>query len=104
MTSAGRWDVAGLMKRSSFVDRILAHGVDDPDRIIVVDRGREITARDFRELVLRLARALEETGLEAGGRVAIVPAISADALAVRYAAGASDARACSAPTPGCHTG
>ncbi len=76
------------MKRSSFVDRILAHGVDDPDRIIVVDRGREITARDFRELVLRLARALEETGLEAGGRVAIVPAISADALAVRYAAGA----------------
>lgn len=77
----------GVMKGSSFVERILAHGLDDPDWIIVVDRGREITARDFRKLVLGLARALQETWLGAGGRVAVVPTVSAEALAVRYAAG-----------------
>jgi fatty-acyl-CoA synthase len=75
------------MKRSSFVDRILAHGLDDSDRIFIVDRGREITARDFRDLVFGLARGLRETGLGVGDRVAIVPTISAEALAVRYAAG-----------------
>src|SRR6202012_1088183 len=75
------------MKRGSYVERILARATDRPYRVVVKDARGELSALEFRRLVVRLALALEEAGVWPGDRVAIVPAISADALAVRYAAG-----------------
>ncbi|HEX3977359.1 MAG TPA: AMP-binding protein [Solirubrobacteraceae bacterium] len=75
------------MNRSTYVERILARANTRPYRVVIQDSRRELSALEFRRLVLRLARALEEAGVFPGDRVAIVPAISADAIAVRYAAG-----------------
>ena len=75
------------MNRSSYVERILARATDRPYRVVVQDARGELSALAFRRLVNRLARALTEAGVFPGDRIAIVPTISADALAVRYAAG-----------------
>ncbi|HXD63888.1 MAG TPA: AMP-binding protein [Solirubrobacteraceae bacterium] len=75
------------MNRSSYVERLLARATDRPYRVIIQDARGELSALEFRRLVTRLARALAEAGVFPGDRIAIVPTISADALAVRYAAG-----------------
>lgn len=75
------------MNRIPYVERILAHANTRPYRVVVEDSRGELSALQFRRLVVRLALALEEAGVWPGDRVAIVPAITADALAVRYAAG-----------------
>jgi fatty-acyl-CoA synthase len=75
------------MNRSSYVERILARATDRPYRVVIQDARSELSALAFRRLVNRLARALTEAGVFPGDRIAIVPTISADALAVRYAAG-----------------
>src|ERR1700744_1742334 len=84
MTPAPR-DV--LMNNSSYVERILAHGLAHPDRLAVKDVHRTYTTLEFRCLVVRLARALDSVGVARGGRVAIVPTLRTEALAIRYAAG-----------------
>ncbi|HEY1565646.1 MAG TPA: AMP-binding protein [Solirubrobacteraceae bacterium] len=75
------------MNRIPYVERILARANVLPYRVVVQDSGGELSALQFRRLVVRLAIALEEAGVWPGDRVAIVPAVTADALAVRYAAG-----------------
>jgi fatty-acyl-CoA synthase len=75
------------MNRSSYVERILARATDRPYRVVIQDARGELSALEFRRRVTRLARALAEAGVFPGDRIAIVPTISADALAVRYAAG-----------------
>jgi fatty-acyl-CoA synthase len=75
------------MNPSSYVERILARANLRPSRVVIQDAGGEISALEFRRLVIRLAGALEGAGVNPGDRVAIVPTISAHALAVRYAAG-----------------
>ena len=75
------------MNRIPYVERILARANTRPHRAMVQDSRGELSGLQFRRLVVRLALALEEAGVWPGDRVAIVPAITADALAVRYAAG-----------------
>jgi fatty-acyl-CoA synthase len=75
------------MNTCSYVERILARANDRPYRVVIQDARGELSALEFRQLVTRLVRALAEAGVFPGDRVAIVPTISADALAVRYAAG-----------------
>jgi fatty-acyl-CoA synthase len=75
------------MKHIPYVERILARANTRPYRVVIQDPRGELSALQFRRLVVRLALALEEAGVWPGDRVAIVPAITADALAVRYAAG-----------------
>lgn len=75
------------MNHSSYVERILAGAEAWPYRAIVQDSHRELSAVEFRRLVMQLARALADAGVWPGDRIAIVPTITADALAVRYAAG-----------------
>jgi fatty-acyl-CoA synthase len=83
--------VTGITPRSepftSHVERILSRSIDDPDAVMLSDRSREFTGRHFYSLVVRLAGALRTAGLHRGDRVAILPTISPEALAVRYAAG-----------------
>ena len=74
------------MGYESFVERILARGITHPDEILIRDSDAELTALDLRRLVVRLADALDSTVLHRGDRVAIVPSLRAEALAVRYAA------------------
>src|ERR1700743_1375790 len=76
-----------LMNRIPYVEQILARANTRPYRVVIQDSRGELSALQFRRLVVRLALALEEAGVWPGDRVAIVPAITADALAVRYAAG-----------------
>ncbi len=75
------------MNRTPYVERLLARATDRPYRVVIQDARGELSALEFRRLVSRLARALAEAGVFPGDRIAIVPTISADALAVRYAAG-----------------
>ena len=75
------------MHRLSYVEHILARANTRPYRVVIQDSRGELSALQFRRLVVRLALALEEAGVWPGDRLAIVPAITADALAVRYAAG-----------------
>ena len=75
------------MNHPTYVERILAGADARPYRVIVQDSRRELSAVDFRRLVTQLAGALADAGVSPGDRIAIVPTISADALAVRYAAG-----------------
>jgi fatty-acyl-CoA synthase len=75
------------MNRPTFVERILARATAHPDEIVVADEHGELSATELRRLVLRLARALEDIGVQPGDRVAIVPSIAREALAARYAAG-----------------
>jgi fatty-acyl-CoA synthase len=70
----------------SFAERIVAHAEAQPDRVLISEPGRALTAGEFAGLVARLARALEASGLGRGMRVAILATISPEALAVRYAA------------------
>jgi fatty-acyl-CoA synthase len=76
-----------LMNNPTYIERILAGAEARPYRVIVADSHRELSAGEFRRLVMQLARALADAGVWPGDRIAIVPTISADALAVRYAAG-----------------
>jgi fatty-acyl-CoA synthase len=76
--------VAGPFR--SFAERIVGHAEAQPDRVLIGGPGRALTAGEFAGLVARLARALETSGLGRGTRVAILATISAEALAVRYAA------------------
>jgi fatty-acyl-CoA synthase len=71
----------------SYIEQILERAEAEPDAGVVRDRERELTAREFAELVYRLSRALESAGLGQGDRVAILATISPEALAIRYAAG-----------------
>lgn len=70
-----------------YFERALARAEVEPDAVVVCDRDRMLTAREFAGLVYRLARALESAGLGRGDRVGILPRTSPEALAVRYAAG-----------------
>src|SRR6202012_561196 len=62
-------------------------GLAHPDRLAVKDVHRTYTSLEFRCLVVRLAQALDSVGVARGGRVAIVPTLRTEALAIRYAAG-----------------
>jgi fatty-acyl-CoA synthase len=75
------------MHHIPYVEQILARANTRPHRVMIQDSRGERSALQFRRLVIRLAVALEDAGVWPGDRVAIVPAITADALAVRYAAG-----------------
>ncbi|HEX4011602.1 MAG TPA: AMP-binding protein [Solirubrobacteraceae bacterium] len=75
------------MNRPSFVERILARATVHPDQIVLEDERGELTADELRRLVVRLARALEDVGVQPGDRVAIAGSITREALASRYAAG-----------------
>jgi fatty-acyl-CoA synthase len=75
------------MNRPTFVQRILARATAHPDEIVLSDEHGELSAKELRRLVVRLARALEDAGVQPGDRVAIVPSIAREALAARYAAG-----------------
>jgi fatty-acyl-CoA synthase len=70
-----------------YFERALARAEVEPDAVVVCDRDRVLTAREFAGLVYRLARALQSTGVQRGDRVAILATISPEALAIRYAAG-----------------
>src|ERR1700759_339624 len=76
-----------LMHRIPYVEQILTRANTRPYRVVIQVSLGELSALQFRRLVVRLALALEEAGVWPGDRVAVVPAISADALAGRYAAG-----------------
>ena len=73
------------MNPSSFAERILARGISAPDRTIIQSTHSELTAFDLHRLVLRLTKALDSIGLGRGDRVAVVPTLRAEALAVRSA-------------------
>ena len=81
------------MNRSSYVERILARATDRPYRVVIQDARGELSALAFRRLVGRLARALTEAGVFPGDRIAIVPTISAEALALRICDGEAPAGA-----------
>jgi acyl-CoA synthetase (AMP-forming)/AMP-acid ligase II len=70
----------------SHVTRVLAHASTDPDRVVLAEPGRQVTAAGFALRVTHLCGALAAAGLAAGDRIAIVPTSTIDALAVRYAA------------------
>jgi fatty-acyl-CoA synthase len=70
-----------------YFEKALARAEAEPDAVVVSDRERALSAREFAGLVYRLARALEASGLGRGARVAILAVTSPEALAVRYAAG-----------------
>ncbi|MEV4443802.1 AMP-binding protein, partial [Streptomyces sp. NPDC049577] len=58
----------------------------EPDREVLVHHERRVTAREFRDLVHRLARALEERGIGRGQTVTLLSGNLPEAIAVRYAA------------------
>jgi fatty-acyl-CoA synthase len=68
------------------IDRVLGRGQTEPDRELLVEGDRRLTAGEFARLVDRLAGGLHRAGVRAGDRVAIVPTIGIDTIAVRYAA------------------
>ncbi|MGX7680238.1 class I adenylate-forming enzyme family protein [Jatrophihabitans sp. DSM 45814] len=70
----------------SYVERILDRCSSTPDAIMLSDPDRDISAKQFGALVLRLAQTLAARGLDRGDRIAILADISAEALALRYAA------------------
>ncbi|MFG3257603.1 AMP-binding protein [Streptomyces sp. NPDC048172] len=70
----------------SFVDDILDSLAVDPAQEVLVHQGRRITAGAFRDLVLRLARALRALGLARGQTVTLLSGNLPEALAARYAA------------------
>ena len=78
-------DTAGRYR--PYFEVALARGELEPDAVMVRDRERALSVREFAGLVYRLARALESVGLTRGDRLAILPITSPEALAVRYAAG-----------------
>ncbi len=79
-------DVTAPEPFRSFAERIVGHAEAQPDRILISEPGRALTAGEFAGMVARLARALEASGLRRGMRVAILATISPEALAVRYGA------------------
>src|ERR687888_578813 len=56
-----------------------------PDRVGVVDGDRRLTWADVRERVRRLAKALQEAGIEKGDRVAFLAPNTAELLEAHYA-------------------
>jgi fatty-acyl-CoA synthase len=70
----------------SLIDRVLGRGQTEPDRELLVERDRRVSAGEFTRLVERLAAGLHRAGVRPGDRVAIVPTIGIDTIAVRYAA------------------
>jgi fatty-acyl-CoA synthase len=57
----------------------------EPDRVVVRDVSRGLSAGDFAAMIERYAWALAARGLGAGDRVALLATESPEALAVRYA-------------------
>ncbi|MEV1010982.1 AMP-binding protein [Streptomyces sp. NPDC049881] len=65
---------------------IILDGLDDtPGRPVLVSGGQRLTARDFRSLVHRLARALRERGVGPGRTVTLLCGNLPETMAVRYA-------------------
>jgi fatty-acyl-CoA synthase len=70
----------------SLIDRVLQRARTGPGDELLVEGDRRVTAGAFAELVERLAGGLRRAGVSPRDRVAIVPTIGIDAIAVRYAA------------------
>jgi fatty-acyl-CoA synthase len=68
------------------VGRVLDRALTEPGREAIVQDGTRLTAAQLSERVHGFAATLAAAGLGPGDRVAIVPTISIDAVAVRYAA------------------
>src|SRR5690348_5193878 len=58
----------------------------DPGHEALIHQGRRVTAGEFRALVLRMARALRERGIERGTTVTLLSGNLPETIAARYAA------------------
>ncbi|PNE37480.1 MULTISPECIES: AMP-binding protein [Streptomyces] len=64
----------------------------DPGHEALVHQGRRVTAGEFRALVLRMARALRERGVQRGTTVTLLSGNLPETVAARYAANLVGAR------------
>ena len=88
----------------SFAELILDRAMVEPDAVLVADREHEVTCAEFAALTYRLAGALDREGLKRGGVLAILAAISPEALAVRCAAALLGATTMFCPNKGSDAG
>jgi fatty-acyl-CoA synthase len=77
-----------VTSETTYVDRVLARALAEPDAELLRDPHQALTAGQFGALVAQLARALDARGLRKGDRVALLVVNSATAIAARYAAAA----------------